>query len=268
MGLPTLTTLPTELLILMLFEMPDQFSLESIVLSSPIIYQIYLAVQREVLCRILKNLYGPLMGEAIVAIRSRGCKFADKKEEAIALLDTWRRSKGISEPALKSLQYEAENVRRHEHKPLEFFGLFQFHKKLQFFLGDFEINAPHPPWISQDRWKTSILPIQLSHTEAHRFPRALCRIQIHANIFARPEQPLKPGFPDIIYKDWYQGRESLIEAFHLFFGTLPPWEQAEMGAVWAYLNTKFPPFYKEVSDIMHDLVDKYGTRESFIADVF
>ncbi|KAJ5188154.1 hypothetical protein N7491_004479 [Penicillium cf. griseofulvum] len=51
---PTLEALPTELLILILLEIPDLASLKSIVLSSPIFHQAYLAVRQEALCRIVK----------------------------------------------------------------------------------------------------------------------------------------------------------------------------------------------------------------------
>lgn len=94
---PTLEGLPTELLFLILLEIPDLASLKSIVLSSPVFHQAYLAVRREALCRIIKNQWGMLLGDAVAATRSRGLFFDSRKHEAIALLDTWRRKEEISE---------------------------------------------------------------------------------------------------------------------------------------------------------------------------
>ncbi|KAJ5770172.1 uncharacterized protein N7511_002223 [Penicillium nucicola] len=151
MSKPTLEGLPTELLILILLEISDQSSLKSIVLSSSTLHQAYLTARPEVLLRILHRQYGPFLGEAVVAVRSRGLCFASHEQEAITLLDTWRRSGELTELALPTTK-QLHNLDGLE----EMFSLFRFHKQLKFFLEDLTSKALRPPWLAQDDWDTSI----------------------------------------------------------------------------------------------------------------
>lgn len=99
---PTLEGLPTELIILILFYIPDQTSLQSIVFASPIFHQAYLAVRQPVLYRVLKTQYESLLNfsEAITAVQSEGLSFHSHNEDAISLLDIWRRRREIAESSL------------------------------------------------------------------------------------------------------------------------------------------------------------------------
>jgi len=136
-----------------------------------------------------------------------------------------------------------------------------------FFLEDYATKAPRPAWIEHDLWD-STLPIELSYTEKFHFLRALCRLQTHANIRARPEEASKNDSPGPRhYNDWGDKKAPVPyvtaeeEAYRLFFGIMPPWEHEEMGCVWTYLKTKYDPIYKEISDGLHDLVKKHGCED-------
>ncbi|CAI7635562.1 unnamed protein product [Penicillium discolor] len=280
MAKPTLEGLPTELLILILLEIPDLTSLKSIVLSSPIFHQAYLAVRQEALCRIVKDQWGMLLGDAVAATRSRGLLFAGQKREAIALLDTWRRKEEISKLGTTSLNRidEPGSVE-------EILHLFYLHKVFDFFLEDYAKNLPRPyaknirlpPWLEEAnipweiQWEASVLPIKLSRTEKHRLLRALCRLQIYANIFGQPECH-KGG--DWFRNDWNTRKETdsskpaSEEAWRVFFGTIPPWEYHEMACVWAYFTTMFDPIYKEVTAGLHDLVEKHMRKDDSIYQFF
>ncbi|KAJ5348329.1 hypothetical protein MYU51_010827 [Penicillium brevicompactum] len=260
---PTLEGLPTELLILILNEIPDHSSLKSIVLSAPTIYQAYLTARPEILRRMITNLFGPLLGEAILAIRSRDLLFADHKEEAIALLDTWRRKDEIKKRTSSNLRCidVVDNLQ-------ETFRLFRFHNQLEFFLADYAKHAPRPAWIPENDWESSFTPIELSPTEKHRFLRAMCRLQTHGNIFG-PAETVPPEHGYCIQKtnDWnsYEPEDTyddrMLEAYRLFFGAMPPWEYSEMGCIWSYLLPKFPAFYDDIIQSMREIVESSPTSQ-------
>ncbi|KAJ5592171.1 hypothetical protein N7537_009075 [Penicillium hordei] len=264
MAKSTLEGLPPELLILILLGIPDLASLKSIVLSSPIFHQAYVTVRQEALCRIVKNQWGPLLGDAMAATRSRGLQFDAHKQEAIALLDTWRRKEEISDLALSS------SIPIDEPSNLdEIFNLVHLHNVFHFFLNEYETKVPRPPWISNDQWENAILPIKLSHAEKHRFLRALCRLQICANIFGEYEHTTT----EIVnHNHWSRGPEHDLccdeEAYRVFFGTMPPWEFQEIGCLWAYFTTLFDHIYKKISAGLYDLVEKHATRVDWARELF
>jgi hypothetical protein len=264
---PTLEDLPTELLILILLEIPDLASLKSIVLSSPIFHQAYLPVRQEALCGIVKNQWGVLLADAITAIRSRGLLFSTHKHEAIRLLDTWRRKEEIRDLALGSSIPidEPDNLE-------EIFHLLYLHKVFHFFLDDYAKNVPRPPWMENEEWETSVIPIKLSQTEKHRFLRALCRLQTYEHIFGLPER-LESGI--WIDNDWRNTKQKSSssmspneEAYRVFFGPMPPWEYHEMGCVWTYFKTLFEPIYKEMSASLRDLVEKHMSKDDPLYEFF
>ncbi|CAI7629971.1 unnamed protein product [Penicillium glandicola] len=255
MAKPTLEGLPTELLILILLEIPDLPSLKSIVLSSPICHQAYLSIRREALSGIVKNQYGVHLGDAIAATRSRGLHFGARKQEAIAMLDTWRRKEEINKLALGS------SIRIDEPGSIEeILHLFYLHKVFHFLLKEYETKVPRPPWIAKDQWEKEILPIALSPTEKHRLLRALCQLQILANIFGSYEQTATEEYKSHL---WNDNHKSMIdeEPCRLFFGTIPPWEFQEMGCVWAYFTTMFDDIYKEIDVGLHDLMEKHASKD-------
>ncbi|KGO48872.1 hypothetical protein PEX1_102420 [Penicillium expansum] len=259
MAKPTLEGLPTELLILILLEIPDLVSLKSIVLSSPIFHQAYLTVRQKALCRIVKNQWGLLLGDAMAATRSRGLQFNAHKQEAIAMLDTWRRKEEINDLALSS------SIPIDEPSNLEeILNLVYLHKIFHFFLKEYETKVTRPPWISKDQWENSIIPIELSHTEKHRFLRALCRLQIYANIFDEYEHTT---VHEIKYNNWRHSPKGDLcfdeGAYRVFFGTMPPWEFQEIGCLWAYFTTLFDHIYTEISAGLHDLVEKHMIKDDW-----
>ncbi|OQD68308.1 hypothetical protein PENPOL_c003G10715 [Penicillium polonicum] len=272
MGKPTLEELPTELLILILLEIPDLASLKSIVLSSPIFHQAYLAVRQQALCLIVKDQWGVLLGDAVAATRSRGLLFDSQKQEAIALLDTWRRKEEISKLSMTSSNRidEPGSVE-------EILHLFYLLKVFNFFLEDYAKNLPRPYvkniWIPQwmenaniqwdIQWETSVLPINLSHTEKHRLLRALCRLQIYANIFGAPERTDVEWLRNdwVLKKETNSSKPADEEAWRVFFGTIPPWEYHEMGCVWIYFTMMFDPIYEEMTAGLHDLVEKHMSKD-------
>lgn len=248
---PTLEGLPTELIIHILFYIPDQASLKSIVFSSPVFHQAYIAVRQPLLCSILKTQYGSLLdlSEVITAVRSEGLSFNSHKEDAISLLDTWRRRNEITE-----LSHAKSNQKNDFDGLEETIQVFRLYQELNYFLEDYAQNAPRPTWIQPRQWEDEKLTITLSLIEKSRFLRALCRLQVFANIFGLPEMDL-----DLSSKDEYwmevTGWENENEAYSLFYGTIPPWEYEEMGCVWSYLMTKYEPISKEISDDLRKLVN-------------
>lgn len=262
---PTLEGLPTELLILILSEIPDRSSLKSIALSSPTVYRVYLKARPELLHRMITNLFGPLLGEAILAIRSRGLLFADHKEKVIALLDTWRRKDEIKQRTSSNLKRidVVDNLQ-------ETFDLFRFHKQLEFFLADYAKHAPRPPWIPENDGDSSFTPMEFSHTEKYRFFRAMCRLQTHGHIFGPAETVPKPGMHPPEENDWESADPKdpkddhiakMREAYRLFFGAMPPWEYSEIGCIWSYLLTKFPPLYDGIAESMREIADNSPTLQ-------
>jgi hypothetical protein len=193
------------------------------------------------------------LAEAITAIRSTGLWLEHRGEEAIALLDRWRRREEIG-------QYFPTSVGRVDQPDdvEEIIKLLQLHKKLQFFLEDYTINVLRPPWTDLAQWERE-LPIRFSDNEKRRFMRALCRLQIYANIFGPPED----GQPHRVPINNYFEEE---KAFRLFLGAMPPWEQHEIGCVWSYLMTKYDPIFKKIS---HDLSEamKDNAKSRFFWDV-
>lgn len=145
---PTLEGLPTELIILILFYISDQDSLKSAVFSSPVFHQAYIAVRQPLLCNILKIQFGSILdlSEAITAVRSEGLSFHSHKEEAICLLDTWRRQKEIF--SIASIKSNQSGALLSLDETIKVFRLYQ---ELNYFLEDYAQNAPRPTWSHLDR---------------------------------------------------------------------------------------------------------------------
>jgi len=155
------------------------------VLASPGYHQAYLAVRHELLQCLVKRQYAGFLdlAEALTAVRSEGSYFAYQREHAIALLDKWRRRSEIRELSQSSLNQYSSNSLDEPDSLEEIIKLLHFQKMLCFFLEDYSINAPRPPWIQLDQWEKDCLPLHLSVSEKHRFLRAMCRFQIMKIIF-------------------------------------------------------------------------------------
>ncbi|KAJ5086602.1 hypothetical protein NUU61_007909 [Penicillium alfredii] len=193
MAEPTLEGLPTELKILILFRVPDGDTLKSLVLASPGYHSSYLAARQGVLGCLVKRQYNGFLdiAEALTAIRSEGLHFTLQRENAISLLDQWRRR-----DELRELNQSSSNRLPEPAGLEEIIKLLHFHKILRFFLEDHSINAPRPPWIQPVQWEAQ-LPLCLSQSEKCRFLRALCRLQALTNIFGDSD-----GEPDGRFIIW------------------------------------------------------------------
>ncbi|KAJ5174470.1 uncharacterized protein N7482_000347 [Penicillium canariense] len=249
MAKPTLEGLPAELLIIILSQISDWESLRSIVLSSPTCHRAYLASRHELLYNILKRQYGQLLDlpEAITAIRSKGLYLHHNEEEAIALLDRWRRRDEISRWSLTLTE------------PIgleEVIKLLHLHKQLQFFLEDYSTNIPRPSWMDPAQWEHE-LPLKMSDCEKRRFLRALYRLYTHANIFGLPEVHPQSNSIDNGFDN--------EQAYRLFFGAMPPWEYQEIGCVWSYLMTQYGSVFNEISHALRNAMR--DTESRFFGDV-
>ncbi|KAJ5578636.1 uncharacterized protein N7459_007600 [Penicillium hispanicum] len=284
MAEPTLENLPTELKILILFRVPDHDTLKSLVLASPKYHHAYLAVRQELLEYLVHQQYSGFLdlAEALTVVRSQGLYFSSYKESAISLLDCWRR------------RNETHSLGQALRKPdglEEVIKLLHFHKLLSFFLEDYSINAPRPPWIQLAQWKNEYLPLGFSPLETRRFLRALCRFQLLHNIFGDQiecehdydEIPNCDKHPDCdkhgVRPIWqlgeFNGRRGPsrmnntwlcgLEAYRLFYGIMPPWEYEEMGCVFGYLVSKIKPISKEIADDLRQLIK--NTPCEFFCDI-
>lgn len=254
---PTLEGLPTELQIIILSQISDLDTLKSIVLSSPICHRVYLTVRHELLHNILKEQYGAILdlSEAITAIRSKGLHLQYHEDQAIAILDNWRR-RGETRQSSSTLIARVDQPDGLE----EIIKLLHLHKKLHFFLEDYTINVSRPSWIDPAQWEQE-LPIKMSNNEKRRFMRALCRLQIHANIFG----PVEDGLSQYLQLGRLGNRFDGEKGYRLFFGAMPPWEYQEMGCVWSYLTTKYSPVFKKISDDLRDAMK--SAQSQFFWDV-
>lgn len=251
-------------------------------LASPGYHQAYLAVRPEVLESLVERQYAGFLdlAEALTAVRSQGVHYSSRREDAIFLLDRWRRRneiRGLSQ-SFSRLSLEPSDVKstidsRPPFEPdgvEEMIKLLHLHKMLSFFLGDFSLNTPRPPWIPSTQWENKCLPLHLTPLEKRRFLRAMCRLQILANIFGDPvydvklegDNPYKRGM------NWQMGEtgEALDssrmplethdieqQAYRLFYGTMPPWEYEEMGSVFGYLMSKIKAIAEEIFDNLRRL---------------
>ncbi|CRG91791.1 Isoleucine--tRNA ligase [Talaromyces islandicus] len=263
---PTLEGLPIELKVLVLFEVQDGDTLKSLVLASPGYHQAYRTVRPKLLKYLVKCQYSGFLdlAEALTAVRSEGVHFSLGVENAIFVLDNWRRRselRGPNKPSTDSLD-EPNSME-------EIIKLLHFHKMLRFFLDDYSINAPRPPWIQPIEWEGKCLPLQLSLSERSRFLRAMCRLQIMKNIFGDPVYCLEHERCSSCWetKIWQsvetdelrdlQGPHHIYfiheQAYRLFYGTIPPWEHEEMGSVFSYLVTKIKAISNEIADDLRQL---------------
>lgn len=255
--------LPTEIKILILLQVPDTQTLKSLVFASPGYHRAYLAVRQDVLEHTLARQYGHLLdqAEALTAVRSKSMYFKNRKDDAIALLDIWRRR-----DEARALSRQPISPVFHPKDLAEVFQLQSFYRVVDFFLQDFLANAPRPPWMEPGQWN-DYLPLTLSLTEKRRLTRALCRLQIMKNIFNAPVvgelAPICDPSADQPYLYYWQGGpdeeldgelvSSKQMAWRLFYGTIPPWEYDEMGSVFGYFRSRIETIAGEISSDLRRL---------------
>jgi hypothetical protein len=211
-------------------------------------------VRQNVLHNILRRGYGEFLdlSEAITAIRSKGLLLEHHEEEAIGLLDRWRRREEIRQysPTLAAGLYQPGDLE-------ETINVLQLLKKLQFFYEDYTINLPRPPWIDPAQWKREV-PLKMSDNEKCRFMRALCRLQMYANILGPPEMSgqWREREGQVLFDNYVTDEKH----YRLFLGVLPPWEVHEMGCVWSYLMSKYNPVFEKISDGLREAMKNEPSR--------
>ncbi|KAJ5239651.1 hypothetical protein N7468_004270 [Penicillium chermesinum] len=274
MAEPSLEGLPIELKIQVLWQVSTVHDLKSLVLASPGFHRSYLLERRELLEFHVQQQYSKDLdlAEALTAVRSRGNRFYDRQESAIALLDLWRRRDEFRELGLSSSRRmdKAESLE-------EVIELLHLHKKLSFFVNDYAINTPKPPKVSPAEWKNEYLPLKLSSTERGRILRALCRLQILKNIFGKSvlcEDWLHCSCGKFDQINWTFGQTTESKtslpypeskelerfAFRLFYGAMPPWESEEMCCVNNYLMKKVKVVAEEVVHDIRQLLKNTPTK--------
>lgn len=223
-------------------------------------------MRNELLECLVKRQYSGFLDlvEALTAVRSKSVHFSLQMKNAIVLLDNWRRRNEI-----RRLSQSSSNQLDEPNGLEEIIKLLHFHKMLCFYLEDFSINAPRPPWIQPMQWENKYLPLQLSCSEKRRLLRAMCRFQILKNIFGDPVHCFRHESCDSCGRRqvWQLGETNELgtlkrahgawfiheKAYQLFYGTIPPWEHEEMGNVFSYLITKVKAISKEVTDDLQHL---------------
>lgn len=249
--------------------------LKSLVLASPTYHRSYLVERIKLLEWHLYDQYGDSLdlAEALTAIRSTGAHFTRQKEDAVALLDRWRRRDEIRKSS-HPLPNPLDKARDLE----EIIQLLHLHKRLSFFVDDYSMNAPKPPSVSLSQWRDEYLPLVLSGIEKRRLLRALCRFQVLNNMFGdrtrclnwldcdscrgstswQSEKTERPNF----FATSRDNRDIMEQAYRLFYGTMPPWEHEELGCVLGYFESKIKSVFEEIA---HDLrqLSKYSPRAFF-----
>jgi hypothetical protein len=240
-----LETLPTELRMLILQQLPDIQSLKSLVHASPIYYSTYAVAKKTLLHEILQRQYGLVdLAEPIAAIRSQGLH-ADvpaNKDEIVSLLDRRRRHDELS---------RSENAPADLEECLQ---LSYLYRQLEYLLHTYCTQASCPQGITQEKWDQS-RPITPSKTEKARILRALCRLQTYCNIFGAREwdesqqesqSSTRPGLSKRRSSTWYRNFQ-LHEMWSLIFGTMAPWEVEEFGCLWLFIQQQYSNIFSEIA---------------------
>ncbi|KAJ5697333.1 hypothetical protein N7488_011017 [Penicillium malachiteum] len=247
-----LEALPLELLASILREITDLPSLQSFAFTTPVIYEAFKhAFSGNFTAHVEKSYaaFGLNLKEPIAAVRSKGLYYAYKKSEATALINAW----GQNDAAVESQSTQFTPIDK-PRDMAEITELCYLHRRLLFFRDNFESDVPKPEWIHEDEWIEQ-LPLSLSLLEEHRLLRALCRLEIHANIFGPMEE--KPFSRNSLFdvkkaryfNNWEAESESddpHHEAASLFFGKMTHWEYEEMSSLIPYLMKNYTCLYENM----------------------
>lgn len=233
----TLESLPPELQIHVLEQIPDIQSLGCLVHASPAYRGTYLRSQKTVLHQLVTRVYGLVdLADPIAAVDSEGlhAEVEANKPDIIALLDRRRRH---SRP--ERLLPEATSVQ-----------LLQLYEKLSRVMRACYAQAPRTMDVDPETWSKR-LDARLSGVEKGRILRALCRLQVYCNIFGAREwvEPLDSA-------DMMQGHRgsttwhrhfTIDEMWSLFFRTMPPWEVEEFGSVWTFVRQQYQDLFAGIA---------------------
>ncbi|KAJ5719154.1 hypothetical protein N7493_007609 [Penicillium malachiteum] len=213
-----LEALPFELLGSIARERTDLPSLQSFAFASSVLYQAVQCAFSGNFNTVVKKFYAAFGLNLKEPIAAR-LYYAYKKLEATALINAW----GENDAAVESQSAQFTPIDR-PRDMTEIAELCYLHRRLLFFLEDFKENLPKPEWKSVNSWYNQV-PFSLSFLEEHRLLRALCRLELHANIFGpMEEEPFSRNSlfdrkKAKFFNDWQsEGDEALGEAASLFLG--------------------------------------------------
>ncbi|CRG86780.1 hypothetical protein PISL3812_03792 [Talaromyces islandicus] len=276
-ALSSFESLPIEVHILILLEIPDFDCLKSILHSCKRCYAAYLDSPRRISHAVrdnqspehLRQLIDPV--DALTAVRSKGLWFTFHKEEATSLLDTWSRRE---EPS-----FELDEPRGEEEAEIS-----QLYAPFDFLLKDYAKVVSRPKWASPTEQHGKPPHICLSNTEKRRFLRGLCRLTIFCNIFGFREETLDSrSFTLDERNDWFYMylnthdfdpreydpdphvdlTEDLIPVY-LFWDLMSPWECEEIGCVMSYFVQKYKDITEEITAEFLHLISLDQRRSPFL----
>ncbi|KAE8356869.1 hypothetical protein BDV28DRAFT_126328 [Aspergillus coremiiformis] len=219
-----LESLPTELRILILQQLPDIQSLQSLVDASPVYYNTYALSKKNLLQEILQRQYGLMdLTEPMAAIRSQGlhADIPANKDDIVTLLDRRRRPAEL--PGSENVPATMEECRQLAH----------LYRQLESLLHRYCTPGEQPR------------PDSPSQTEKARILRALCRLQTYCNIFGAREWSDQPS-SQRRSSTWYRNF-GLHEMWSLIFATMPPWEVEEFGCLWVFLQQQYTAIFAEIA---------------------
>ncbi|KAG2420393.1 hypothetical protein HFD88_005194 [Aspergillus terreus] len=230
-----LESLPAELRIQILEEIPDISSLHSLVEASPAFRTTYLRTRKTILHQLSTRQYGLVdLAEPLAAVDSEGlhAEAPGTKEAIIALLD--RRRRHPEESRETRLPSETQSIQ-----------LLQLYKKLELVL-----QTCCAQLLQQNPTASLTAP------ERGRILRALCRLQTYCNIFgAREWVEPQPSMQDRVLDPSLLKRRSttwhrqftIDEVWDLFFRTMPPWEVEEFGCVWTLIRQQYVHLFSAIA---------------------
>lgn len=193
------------------------------------------------------------MADALTVVRSKGLWWRFHQEEAVSVLDAWRRRAEIRKLNLTpSIQLDGPSG------PEQITKIFYLYRVLHFFLEDYAKTVPRPEWIQATQWN---LPLQLSDTEKRRFLRGLCRLYIYCNIFGTVEKNVGYDLEEEEKNEWFVDlidNDELPDDYDLFYDTMHPWECEELGCVWSYLMAKYKFLSTKICTDLRNLASACG----------
>ncbi|RMJ27923.1 hypothetical protein PHISP_01191 [Aspergillus sp. HF37] len=226
----TLESLPPELQIHVLEEVPDICSLHNLVHASPVYRRTYLRSRKPVLHQLVSKAYGLVdLADPLAAVESDGlhAEVEANKPDIIAALDRRRRYSRRDR-----LLPESQSI-----------PLLQLYHRLTPVLRACCARAPNALDVPESSER-------LSAVEKARIMRALCRLQTYCNVFGVREwvDPMLAG--DLLQGSstttWHR-HFTIDEMWSLFFRTMPPWEIEEFGSVWTFVRQMFQDLFAGIA---------------------
>uniref|UniRef100_A0A093V543 Aflatoxin B1 aldehyde reductase member 4 n=1 Tax=Talaromyces marneffei PM1 TaxID=1077442 RepID=A0A093V543_TALMA len=253
----TLDSLPVELKLCILQQLPNLQSIQVLTRASSKYFQTYTQFRSQVLYDLLLRQYNDEVDipEAVVTMRSEGviAENTHNRDKIIDLLDYRRR--GAKEC---KTNFRADSFTAHE-----IMKMMKLHESAIYFMEDYAADLPAPSWWDHKSRKWTS-PIVFSHTERARFFRAFYRFQTWCHIFGQPEygrhfssvssstsssvgSSFSAGLEAPSENEWADRTFTLEQAWRLIWGTMPPWEIEEVGALLDYFMSKYIQVFQEIT---------------------